>query len=536
MRTALLLTVFSLALTPLAQAQQAKEPSFPAERVKAHVEFLSDDLLEGRNAGTRGYDLAARYVATQFEGLGLKPGGPKGSWYQQVPLSSFELQAASPAFLSVGTAKFANGTDVLIGATPRVGTGTQTETADAVFVGYGLDSDYEGLDLKGKIAVALIGVPNGLQGPAAEAARGEDKTQNAGKHGAIGLVHIVPAGATFPWDQAASYYMRSQYTWLGPDGTPGGLDARVRIGGYVKDKAAAALFEGAPTDAAKLYASLATTRPKGFPLARKVTLSRTSTVTTAASPNVIGVLPGSDPKLAKEYVLVMAHLDHDGVDPKLSGDKIYNGAMDNAAGTATMLEAARAFVESGVRPKRSILFVAVTAEEDGLLGSQYLAKYPVVGDGKLVGVVNLDMPILLYDFQDVVAFGAEHSTLGPIVARAAGRFGVTLSPDPLPEENLFTRSDHYSFVQAGVPSVFLMTGFKNGGEKAFKEFLATHYHKPSDQTNLPFNWEAGAKFARINYLIAREIADSPDAPRWYEGNPYGDRFAPGQPRAPKPKE
>jgi len=208
--------------------------------------------------------------------------------------------------------------------------------------------------------------------------------------------------------------------------------------------------------------------------------------------------------------------------------------MDNAAGVASMLEAARAFTQTGKRPRRSILFVALTAEEDGLIGSEYLARYPVTGSGKVVADVNLDMPILLYDFQDVVAFGAEHSTLGPIVERAAAKMGVTLSPDPMPEEQLFLRSDHYSFVKAGVPSVFLVTGFKNGGEKAFRDFLKTNYHKVTDDIRQPFDWKAGAKFAKINYLIAREIADADQEPRWYAGNSFGERYAKDAPKAPRP--
>ncbi|WP_025587595.1 M28 family metallopeptidase [Sphingomonas sp. UNC305MFCol5.2] len=254
------------------------------------------------------------------------------------------------------------------------------------------------------------------------------------------------------------------------------------------------------------------------------------------APNVIGILPGSDPVLRNEYVVLSAHLDHVGTDPSRAGDKIYNGAMDNASGVATMLETARAFAGSKQRPKRSILFVALAGEESGLLGSDYLARNPVVGKGKVVADVNLDMPILLYDFKDVIAFGGENSTMGEVVARAGASMGVSVSPDPMPEEDFFERSDHYSFVKVGVPSIFLMTGFKNGGEKAFRSFLAKNYHQPSDQADLPFNWEAGAKFARLNYLIAREVADLPEAPRWYEGNRYGDRFAKGAPRAQRPAQ
>lgn len=266
-----------------------------------------------------------------------------------------------------------------------------------------------------------------------------------------------------------------------------------------------------------------------------VGLSNGRTNRTYRVPNVIGVIPGADPVLKDEYVVISAHLDHIGKGSG-GGDVIYNGAMDNASGVATMLEAARAFTSDGRPPRRSIMFVAVAAEEQGLLGSSYLARHPLVGTGKMVANVNLDMPILLYDFQDVVAFGAEHSTMGPIVAAAAAKMGVTLSPDPVPSQKLFFRSDQYSFVQAGVPSIFLVTGFKNGGEKAFHAFEKSHYHRVSDDLSLPFDWNAAAKFAKLNYLIAREIADGDQAPLWYAGNTYGNRYAKKAPKAPKPQK
>jgi Zn-dependent M28 family amino/carboxypeptidase len=272
-------------------------------------------------------------------------------------------------------------------------------------------------------------------------------------------------------------------------------------------------------------------KPKGFALGRNVKLELQSASRKVSSPNVVAVLPGSDPALANEYVVLMAHLDHIGISDKATGDKINNGALDNATGTATMLEVARAMAMSPNKPRRSILFAAVTAEEKGLLGSEYLAKNPVVGKGKIVGVVNLDMPVLLYDFTDVIAFGAEHSTLGPIVRKAAGAMNVALSADPLPQEGLFTRSDHYRFVREGIPSVFLMTGFAGEGEKQFKNFLATNYHDPKDDLKQPINWQAGAKFSRLNYLIAREIADGAQAPAWYSDSFFGQTFAKGQPMA-----
>jgi Zn-dependent M28 family amino/carboxypeptidase len=231
-----------------------------------------------------------------------------------------------------------------------------------------------------------------------------------------------------------------------------------------------------------------------------------------------------------------AHLDHL-ESHGTNEDKTFNGAMDNASGVATMLEVARALARDGQRPRRPVLFAALVGEEKGLLGADYLARNPVVapGDGKVVGVVNFDMPVLTYPFTDVVAFGAENSTLGPTVAAATAKAGIALAPDPMPEEGLFTRSDHYRFVQQGVPSVFLMTGFAGPGEKAFRDFLATHYHRASDDLKLPFDWQAGARFAEVNYHIVRAIADAGEAPRWYAGNFFGEEFAKGAPKAAKPK-
>jgi Zn-dependent M28 family amino/carboxypeptidase len=196
-----------------------------------------------------------------------------------------------------------------------------------------------------------------------------------------------------------------------------------------------------------------------------------------------------------------------------------------------MLEAARALATMPNHPRRTILFAAVTGEEHGLVGADYLSRHPLAGAGKIVAVINLDMPVLLYDFKDVVAFGAEHSTMGDAVRRAGAALGVTLSPDPLPTEGLFTRSDHYNFVRQGTPAIFLMTGFQNGGQAAFEDFLKTHYHQPSDDLTRPFNWDAAAKFARINTLIAAEIANADTAPRWYADSFFGKVFAPAAAKA-----
>ena len=534
-----LAVAFLLSASCVAAAQAGSEPDFSPDRIKADVTFLADDLLEGRGTGSKGYELAARFVASRFMALGLQPGN-KGSWYQQVPFAESSLKASAQSFIRVGGTRFQNGIDVLLYPSPQ-----HTEQAiagDAVFIGYGLDApdqgfdDYAGLDVRGKIVVALYGFPPGSPSELA-AHLNSDKARMAQERGAIGLITIVTPTyeKIVPWEEMRNRMRRPAYAWVHPDGTPYSVAPKLPLTGTLGPKAAAALFAGGPRSLAAILeeASKPQARVKGFALKPKIAAERHSTVARITSPNVMGMLRGSDPKLADEYILLTAHLDAIGSVDAVNGDTIVNGAMDNASGIATMLEAARAFVVTGTRPRRSIMFVGLTAEERGLLGASYLAKNPVLGDGRIVGLVNLDMPVLTYDFQDVVAFGAEHSTIGSAVARAAATAGLRLSPDPEPEQGLFTRTDHYMFVKEGVPAVSLDTGPANGGAAQDTEFRAKHYHKPSDDIRLPFNWGAAARFARINYLIARELADAPEPPRWYAGDFFGETFAKEAAKAPR---
>jgi len=526
--------LLSVALASPAPAQIAA-PDFTPEAFRSHVTFLADDRLEGRDSGSRGYDLAALYVASRFEALGLKAAGRDG-WYQQVPFLESRL-SGEPGTLTIGGRRFLHGQEVVLNPTPDEA--AVSAEAQAVFVGYGLHApeigidDYKGLDVRGKVVVVLNGFPNGMKSDVG-AHLNSEKRRVASKHGAVGLVSLrtLSESKRRPWSRMQENANEPNLGWIGADGRAYTPAPGLRFRATLDAAAAEALFAGAKTPLARVLevADRKGGRPKGFALTQKVAVSQQSSQRRFTSPNVLAILPGSDPKLAGEYVLLMAHLDHEGVKATGEGDRIYNGAMDNAVGIATMLEVARAMAESPERPKRSILFAAVTAEEDGLLGAQYLARHDVPG-GKVAAVVNLDMPVLLYDFTDVIAFGAEHSTMGEAVARAGRDMGVALAEDPLPHEGLFTRSDHYRFVQEGVPSVFLMTGFANGGREKFTNFLSTHYHKVSDQLDLPIDWKTGAKFARINYAIAREIADAPEAPRWYSDSFFGKVLAPGRAKA-----
>ena len=535
-----LLTALCVATPLILAAADAPEAVITPEAMRAHIEFLADNVLEGRETGTRGHEIAANYVASRFLALGLSPANKDG-WFQKVPFAGGLLDEAKSSFTIAGQS-FANRKEVLFG--PARKDGTDSQQAQVVFVGYGIDdpkagqNDYAGLNVKGKVVAVLTGFPKGMRSDVG-AHYGRSKAKMAQARGAIGVITIrtLERERTRPWTREIEGPIHPTLNWAQADGSGFTETPAIQFGVTLHDKAAAALFAGAPK---KLEAVLAEAdkvggRPKGFALKPAISLNRTTTMSRVTSPNVIGMLPGSDPKLAGEYVLLMGHLDHTGVDPAKEGDKIFNGAMDNASGIAAMLEAARALASAPTRPRRSILFAAVTAEERGLLGSDYLSRHSVVPGGKVVSVVNLDMPILLYDFQDVIAFGAEHSTMGPAVARAAQKMGLSLSPDPLPSEGLFTRSDHYSFVKQGVPSIFLITGFKNGGDKIFADFLKTHYHKVSDQPSLPFNWDAAAKFARINTLIAAEIANADDAPKWYQSSFFGSVFAGDAAKATDPK-
>lgn len=527
-----------LAAASMAAAAPSQTPAadFTAEAFRAHVGFLADDLLEGREAGTRGYDLAARYVAAQFEALGLRPAAG-GGWFQ--PIEFARIGTAGTPRLTVGSHVFINGEQIVF--RPSAGGEALALAAPLVFAGYGLDmptrgfDDYRGLDVRGKIVVVLDGYPEGTPSDVGAHLNSEKATM-AARRGAVGLVTVRtrsdPDGAG--WRRYRGTANRPLTTWVGPDGrafAPHGLAFTATL-----DRAAAEpLFAEAGRPLAQLIAEA---QPRGFAFAAPARVEReAATADRFSSANVIAILPGTDPALAGEYVLLMAHLDGLGVRPEGAGnageDRIRNGAMDNATGIATLIEVAREMSEPGNRPRRPIIFAAVTAEEKGLLGAEYLANNPVT-DGRIAAVVNLDMPVLTYDFQDVIAFGAEHSTMGPIVERAARRMGVALTPDPLPQEGLFTRSDHYEFVRVGVPAVFLMTGFAGEGRERFTRFLQNEYHSPRDDMALPFDWNAGARFAQLNYLIAREIANGEQAPLWYADSFFGDAFAGDQRRAQRP--
>ncbi|WP_448213644.1 M28 family metallopeptidase [Colwellia sp. MEBiC06753] len=524
------------------QQQVKAKPTADQTRIQAHLEFLADDSLKGRDTGSEGYQVAANYVTSYFKQYGLTPMGEHGGYEQQVTFRKAFLQDDSASL----TIHSASGEHALTYPDQFIVSGSSltTEsdvTADTVFVGYGVVDkafgidDYAGLDVKGKIVVMLTGRPDEL--PSEEGAHigsSRVKARHAAQHGAVGMItlHTPKREKVRKYTVSAKYADGPRFSWLNKDGMPFGAHPELKGSAYLNHEVAAPLFDGAELNLEQVFALDTDNKAiKGFPLSASVTIAKQSRHEEITSPNIVATIEGSDPVLKNEYVVFSAHLDHIGVSEHGDDeDKINNGALDNASGVSILLETARMLSGMENKPKRSILFVVVTGEEKGLLGSGYFANNPTVPGMQMVANVNLDMPLLLYPFADVVAFGSTHSTLGPIVEAAAAKIDVSLSPDPMPEQALFTRSDHYNFVKAGIPSVFLMTGFKSkdpeiDGGQAFKDFLSTHYHNHSDQIDLPIRYDAAALFAEVNLMIGLEIADNAERPKWNDGDYFGNTFA-----------
>jgi Zn-dependent M28 family amino/carboxypeptidase len=503
------------------------------DAMRAHMSFLASDNLLGREAGTREYEIAADYVAARFMEFGLTPMGDKGGYLQRVPLTTFVPSEGEIALTGRGPAMpLVFGEDYLPGATPL--SATVDLDAPLVFAGFGVvtpdgkRNDYKGLDVKGKIVVVLTGAPKSFPGEErAHYGNTAVKRAHAMERGAVGMITLYTPTREkiLPFERAKQNWNERNMTWNQADGRPWFPGGGATPVATLSLKGAEKLFAGAKADAKTVMAaaeSAAGDVPR-FNLPGRAKVALKTEIGKAASSNVAGMIEGGDPKLKDEVIVLSGHLDHEGVGHPLDGDYIYNGAMDNASGIATMLEVAHAFKHDGAKPKRSVLFLAVTAEEKGLVGAEYYAQNPTV-KGPMVANVNLDMPILSYDFKDLVAFGANRSTIGGAVERAAKSMGLTVTPDPDPDQGTFTRSDHYRFVQAGVPAVFLKTGPANGGAEANTTFRSTRYHRPNDDLNQPIDYEAAARFAAVNYAIAKELANTPERPRWNKGDFFGTLF------------
>jgi Zn-dependent M28 family amino/carboxypeptidase len=534
-------SLLALALPLAAQTAPAPAPvpTLPDDQaaMRAHVMFLASDAMRGREAGSHEFDIAAQYVAAQFFAAGLKPGGDRGTYLQDVPLTNYAAadQGRFGWTPAGGAAQaLAFGTDYVPAPNPLA---AQTRVdAPVVFVGYGVNApqyrhdDFAGLDVRGKVVAYFAGAPASFGGeeraffgsPATKAAEAE-------RRGAVAVIQIDnPKGPRArPFAKLAEGYARPRTTWARPDGT-GATQAGIPNLGTLSQAGAARLF-GAGWARVAREAAREAPRFRPQALAGRLSAETHTKFETARSSNVVGLIPGSDPQLKEQVVVLSAHLDHIGVNPDgpdsgNGGDRINNGALDNAIGIASLIEEAKRFHADGSRPRRTVMFLAVTGEEKGLVGSDYFTNHPTVPLPSIVADVNLDMPILTYRFEDMIVYGADRSTLGPIVRAAVAGVGVGMSPDPMPEQGIFVRSDHFRFVQKGVPSVFLWPGQKGPGKAAVADFMAHRYHQVGDELDQGIDWSQGPRFVGVNYAIARAIADGDQRPVWNRGDYFGTLY------------
>lgn len=522
-------------------APWADDPA--AQRIEVDLRYLADDRLEGRETGTRGYDLAAGYLARRFDEIGLQPAGDDDTYFQHVPLLRATLQEDGARFVVRR-----NGRSIALKFQQEFLPASNFDTpefsleAPAVFVGQAVHApalgqdDFAGLDLDGKIAVLFGGAPERFDNDrrAFHASRRE-KLRGVAARGAVGAIFVGTAEdeARAPWARAAANWARPSMRLRGEDGRA--LDSFPQLRGVASVSAAAAdaLFVGGERSAAQLFDAARAGTLKGFDLPGTVLIAGKARVEPLESRNVVGRIPGSDPALRAEHIVYTAHLDHIGIGAPVrndrgENDRIYNGALDNALGVAILLEAAQQ-LQAADKPKRSLLFVALTAEEKGLLGAEWFAQHPPAPGTALVANINMDMPVLTAPSTDVVPIGIEHSSLKGVVEAAAKEIDVALSPDPFPEEVVFVRSDQYAFVRAGIPAVYLSGGVVAADRQrdprvALTYFLRNCYHQPCDDADQPIHYGDAARLARLNARIGRLAGNAEERPTWNKGNFFGDRF------------
>jgi hypothetical protein len=524
-----LLLVAGLLLSVGFPARAAEPPD--GERWWSHVRFLADDRLEGRNTGTEGYHRAAAYVAAEFARLGLVPAGTDG-FLQPVKLRSREIDESHSSLALVGkmgTEALTLGEDAVISL--RIDPAPSVD-AELVFAGYGLripeadHDDFAGLDVRGKVVVALQGAPPSVPGPLAAHMQSTEVSARLLKRlGAVGIVGLRnPKNMDIPWDRLKRLRFMPSMSLADPalDETRG-LEISVNVNPARADRWLAGT--------GRTFQEILDAADAGKPLPHFAIPARLK-VTVAVkrhdveSPNVAALLPGNDSRLKDEYVVFSAHLDHLGIGEPISGDSIYNGAMDNASGVASLLDVAAAIKDSGQKLRRSVLFLAVTGEEKGLLGSRFFASSPTVDRSKIVANLNVDMFLPLFPLRMLTVYGLDESDLGEDTIAVAQSLGIEPQADLEPKRNLFIRSDQYSFIRRGIPSLALKVGFAKGSpeEQIAKAWLTQRYHAPSDDVNQPVDKAAAGAFDVLVARLLERVANRDQRPRWKETS-FFKRFA-----------
>jgi Zn-dependent M28 family amino/carboxypeptidase len=504
------------------------------DNIEAHVRFLSHDLLEGRGTGQRGGDVAAEYIATQFALYGLKPAGDNGYYLQKVPMVGITPGADTRFSLvpSHGPKLDLKPLDDYV-AYDQTQQPESNVDAEIVYVGYGIEApeynwdDYKGVDVKGKVLLMLVNEPPSddpkfFAGKALTYyGRWTYKYEEAARKGAVGaiLVHRTDM-ASYGWDVVRNSFS-GEKSYLKLDGAP-----KLKAAAWLHFDVASKLASSAGMDLDKMMADATSRDFKPVPLHIRLSAHMTSSIRPLTSNNVIAVLPGSDKNLKDEGVLYTAHYDHFGIRPGMPGDNIFNGAMDNATGCGIVMEIARAYAEAKQRPRRSIYFVSVTAEEQGLLGSEYLGKHPPIPAAKISLDLNYDDVMPLGAPEEVQVSGAERTTFYPTVQAAAQDFRFRIRPDARPEAGHYYRSDHFSLARVGIPSFSINEGMKfKGHDEAWglekdADYTANHYHQPSDEYHPGMDYTSDAAMARFGFALGWDAANQARLVDWKKGDEF----------------
>jgi Zn-dependent M28 family amino/carboxypeptidase len=504
------------------------------ERIRAHVRFLSHDLLEGRGTGQRGGDIAAEYIATQFALYGLKPAGDNGTYLQKVPMVGITPEPETTFSLvpSKGTRADLKPLDDYV-AYDQTQQPQSDVDAEIVYVGYGIDApeykwdDYKGIDVHGKVLLMLVNEPPSddvkfFKGKALTYyGRWTYKYEEAARRGAIGaiLIHQTEM-ASYPWEVVRNSNS-GEKSYLKLDGTP-----KLKVASWVQTGVAKQIADASGMDLEKMMADARSRDFHPVTLGVKFKAHMVSKIRPFESNNVVAMLTGADSKLKDEAVMYTAHYDHLGIRPDMPGDNIYNGADDNATGCGILLEVARTFAEAAQRPRRSILFASVTAEEQGLLGSEYLGKHPPVPAGKIALDLNYDDIPPLGSPEEVEVSGAERTTFYPALVAMAKTFRLAIRPDSRPEAGHYYRSDHFSLARVGIPAFSVNEGTKYKGHDATwglqqaEEYTSKHYHQPSDEYHPSMDFTGDAVMARFGFALGWEAASQPKLVGWQKGDEF----------------
>jgi Zn-dependent M28 family amino/carboxypeptidase len=520
-----------------AGALNAQIGEISGERMRAHVRFLASDLLEGRGVGTRGGDLATEYMATQFALASAKPAGDNGTFFQNFTLIGTEPQATTQ-LSAVPVTGIEKGIafrwlDDFVGVTFQQKPDVSFD-AEAVFVGHGITApefqwdDYKGLDVRGKVVVLFTGEPPSndpkfFAGPALTYyGRWTYKYEEAMRHGAIGaiIIHTTPT-ASYGWNVVRSSWSKED---LAVRMQPGAH--ALGFAGWVTEQAGDRIAATLGKTADELLKMAEARGFKAVPIPLRFRLRTTSRVREISTRNVIAKVEGSDPKLKDEVVIFSAHWDHLGIGEPQNGDPIYNGAVDNATGCGILLELAKAWADLPEKPRRTAVFISVAAEEAGLLGSEYYGQHPVIPAGKTAVAINFDAFLPLGRYNDFGAYGAERTTVYPLVQEAAKRLGLTISVDPRPFAGTYYRSDHFMFARVGIPAFSLNRGDDLAGRppgtgaKLFEEFNTQHYHQPSDEYHDDWDFSGLEIYAKLGFLIGMDAANISTLPTWKPGDEF----------------